>query len=110
MPTIGVAVVNLPPQPIRLLCGFILCAHPLLAQDHPVPPSVSQFKKLSVQELMDIEVTSVSKKEEQLGGAAAAVVVLTGEDIRRSGATTIPDALRLLPGIHVAQQTSNLWA
>jgi iron complex outermembrane receptor protein len=72
--------------------------------------SIVEFKKLSIQELMDIEVTSVSKSVEPLGGAAAAVTVLTSEDIRRSGATSLPDALRLLPGIHVAQQTSSTWA
>jgi iron complex outermembrane receptor protein len=77
----------------------------------PAPrPSISELKKLSVDQLTDVEVTSVSGVEERLGGAAAAVTVLTNEDIRRSGATTVPEALRLVPGIHVARQTSNTWA
>jgi iron complex outermembrane recepter protein len=68
------------------------------------------LKTLTLEELMGIEVTSVSKTEETLGGAAAAVTVVTNQDIRRSGATSLPDALRLVPGLHVARQTSNLWA
>jgi iron complex outermembrane receptor protein len=94
---------------LLLLCNCALCAGPLLAQERGVVQGTIDFKKLTVQELMDIEVTSVSKTSEQLGGAAAAIAVLTNEDIRRSGATSVPDALRLVPGIHVARQTSNTW-
>ena len=59
---------------------------------------------------MNVEVTSVSRTEESLRDAAAAVAVVDRETIRRSGATTIPDALRLVPGIHVGAQTSSTWA
>ena len=72
--------------------------------------SIDELKKLSVEQLTNVEVTLVSRSEERLGGAPAAVTVVTGEDIRRSGATTIPEALRLVPGVHVARQTSNIWA
>jgi iron complex outermembrane receptor protein len=72
--------------------------------------SVQQLSRLSLEELMTIPVTSVSKKRESLGGAAAAVSVITGEDIKRSGATTVPDALRLVPGLHVARATSSAAA
>lgn len=65
---------------------------------------------MSLEELMNIEVTSVSKKEELLFETAAAAYVLTGKDIRRSGVTTIPDALRLVPGAQVAQISANKWA
>jgi iron complex outermembrane receptor protein len=65
---------------------------------------------LSLEELMDIEITSVSKKEERLFETAAAVTVLTNEDIRRSGATSIPEALRMVPGLQVAQINANAWA
>jgi iron complex outermembrane receptor protein len=65
---------------------------------------------LSLEELMDIKVTSVSKKKETLFGAAAAIHVITAEDIRRSGATHIPDLLRQVPGMQVAQFASNTWA
>src|SRR5262245_14805684 len=57
------------------------------------PPSM--LKKLSVEQLMDIEVTSVSKRPEKLSETASAIQVITQEDIRRSGATSIPEALRL---------------
>src|ERR1043166_5347186 len=77
------------------------------AQNNP-QLSTTELKKLSLEELTNINVTSVSKVSESLGGAAAAVAVVTNEDIRRSGATSIPDALRLVPGLHVARQTSDL--
>src|SRR5262245_7841151 len=72
--------------------------------------STAALKRLSLEELMNIEVTSVSRTEETLRGSAAAVTVVTNEDIRRSGATSVPEALRLVPGLHVARQTSDLWA
>ncbi len=59
---------------------------------------------------MNIEVTSVSKKEEKLSRTAAAVFVITEEDIRRSGAANIPDLLRMVPGVQVAQINSSTWA
>lgn len=68
------------------------------------------FEGLGLEELMQIEVTSVSKKQQPLREAAAAVHVLTREDIRRSGATSIPEALRLVPGVQVARIDSNKWA
>ncbi len=66
--------------------------------------------ELSLEELMDIEITSVSKKPERLADAAAAIFVITQEDIRRSGVTSIPEALRMVPGINVARIDSNKWA
>lgn len=65
---------------------------------------------LSLEELMNITVTSVSKKEQKLSQAAAAIFVITQEDIRRSGVTTIPEALRMAPGVEVAQVDANKWA
>lgn len=65
---------------------------------------------LSLDELQNLEVTSVSKKSERAFDAAAAIYVITKEDIRRSGATTIPEALRLAPGVQVARAGSNKWA
>jgi iron complex outermembrane receptor protein len=58
----------------------------------------------------DITVTSVSNKEESLGRAAAAIHVLTAEEIRQSGARSIPDLLRLVPGLYVAQIDGGGWA
>jgi iron complex outermembrane receptor protein len=64
----------------------------------------------SLEDLMKIDVTSVSKKEESLARTAAAVFVINQEDIRSSGATNIPDLLRMVPGVEVAQINANQWA
>src|SRR5690349_15692801 len=58
---------------------------------------------------MDIEVTSVSKRAEKLLETASAIQVITGEDIRRSGATSLPEALRLANNLQVAQKGSHSW-
>ena len=58
---------------------------------------------LSLEELMDIEVYSVGKKEQRLADAAAAITVISQEDIRRSGFTSVPEVLRLVPGVQVAR-------
>jgi iron complex outermembrane receptor protein len=65
---------------------------------------------LSVDDLMNVEVTSVSKKEQKVADTAAAVFVITQEDIRRSGATSIPEVLRIVPGLDVARINGNVWA
>jgi iron complex outermembrane receptor protein len=65
---------------------------------------------LPLESLLELKVTSVSKKSQQLTDAAAAVFVITQEDIRRSGVTTIADALRMVPGVQVARIDSNKWA
>jgi iron complex outermembrane recepter protein len=64
----------------------------------------------SLEDLMNIEVTSVSKTKETLSHTAAAVFVISPEDITRSGATNIPDLLRMVPGVDVAQINANTWA
>ncbi len=60
---------------------------------------------LSIEELANIQITSVSKKAEPLGGAAASVFVITNDDIRRSGAVSLPEALRLAPNLQVAARS-----
>jgi iron complex outermembrane receptor protein len=65
---------------------------------------------LTIEQLMNVEITSVSKREESLLEAASAIYVITGEDIRRSGVTSIPEALRMAPGIEVARINGNRWA
>src|SRR5260370_34673692 len=62
--------------------------------------------KANLEDLMNMEVTSVSKKEQKLSKAAAAIYVITQEDIRRSGATNIPDLLRIAPGVDMAHVNS----
>lgn len=68
------------------------------------------LSELGLEALMNIQVTSVSKKEQKLSDAAAAVFVVTREDIRRSGATSIPEVLRMVPGLQVARLDANKWA
>jgi iron complex outermembrane receptor protein len=67
------------------------------------------MKKLSFEELMDIEVTSASKRSEKLSETASAIQVITGAEVRRSAASNLPDALRLLPNVRVAQLNSYAW-
>src|SRR5690606_29184942 len=57
----------------------------------------------SLEQLMDIQVSSVSRRQEELGSAAASVFVITAEDIRRSGASSLPEILRLAPNLQVAR-------
>jgi iron complex outermembrane recepter protein len=64
----------------------------------------------SLEDLMSVEVTSVSKSEQTLSRTASAIFVITAEDIGRSGAVNIPDLLRMVPGMDVAQINANTWA
>ncbi|HEY2015433.1 MAG TPA: Plug domain-containing protein, partial [Bryobacteraceae bacterium] len=65
--------------------------------------------KISADELFSVQVTSVGKKAQRLSKAPAAVFVLTGEDIRRSGATSIPEALQWVPGLTVLRVDGRNW-
>src|SRR4051812_21461950 len=73
-------------------------------------PSPTALKKLTLEELMDMDVTSVGKQPEPYGQAPAAIQVITGDDIRRSGALSIPEALRQADNLDVAQVNSSSWA
>jgi iron complex outermembrane receptor protein len=72
--------------------------------------SVPDVANMSMEDLMNMQVTSVSKRTQKVADAAAAIFVITQEDIRRSGATSIPEALRLAPGLEVARIDENKWA
>ncbi len=95
---------------IFLTFGLVIFSGYAFAQTEPALPPPSALKKLSVEELMDIEVTSVSKRPERLSETASAIQVITQEDIRRSGATRLPEALRLASNLEVAQVDSRQWA
>jgi iron complex outermembrane receptor protein len=69
----------------------------------------AEYKAMSLQELMNLDVTSVTKQPEPYGQAPAAIQVITGDEIRRSGASSIPEALRLADNLDVAQQNSHDW-
>jgi iron complex outermembrane receptor protein len=90
-----------------LTAGFILSSSALpsvVSADETTPFD------LSLQQLLETEVTSVSKQAEPLSNAAAAVYVITAEEIRQRGFRSIPQALRDVPGLHVAQIDSQKWA
>ncbi|MGE0680215.1 MAG: TonB-dependent receptor plug domain-containing protein [Candidatus Binatia bacterium] len=90
--------------------ALVIFASEAFAQIQKSIPPTSMLKKLSIEELMDIEVTSVSKRPEKLSETASAIQVITQEDIRRSGATSLPEALRLAPNLQVAQVNASQWA
>lgn len=83
--------------------GVAVAAEPAAAQE-------DDYTSFSLEDLMAVEVTTASKRAERASDAAAAVFVLTRDDISRSGAVTIADALRLVPGVNVAQINANSWA
>ena len=87
---------------------FLLCfaAHHAYGQASR-PQDLTQ---MNLEDLMNLQVTSVAKKKQSLSKTGAAVFVVTQEDIRRSGARNLPDALRLVPGVQVAQIERNRWA
>lgn len=87
----------------------IFLANNVIAQTD-LTSSSSQLKKLSLEELMDIEVSLVSKTPQKLTEVPSAIQVITSEDIRRSGATQIAEALRLASNLMVAQTNSHDWA
>ncbi len=79
----------------------------------PMTPALAggdDLTQLSLQDLLQVSVTSVSKRKQPLSRTAAAVYVITQEDIRRSVATCLPELLRMAPGLHVARIDANKWA
>jgi iron complex outermembrane receptor protein len=72
--------------------------------------NVPDVTAMSMEDLMNLQVTSVTKHTQKVADAAAAIFVITQEDIRRSGAASIPEALRLVPGLEVARIDQNKWA
>jgi iron complex outermembrane recepter protein len=71
---------------------------------------VGQLKQLSIEQLSNVVVTSVSRSPQPLASAAAAVAVVTSGEITSSGAMNVPEAIRYVPGIDVAQETASQWA
>src|SRR2546427_10356119 len=89
---------------------LVLFAEPAFSQTPQIVQSPGYLKKLSLDELQAVEVTSVSKRPEKLSDAPSSIQVITGDDIRRAGATSLPEALRLASNLHVAQVDSHEWA
>ena len=90
---------------------YLILSTESYAQKSPDSVPKDTLKKLSIEELMNVEinVTSVSRRPEKLTEVASAIQVITQEDIRRSAATSLPEALRLSPNLQVAQLSANAW-
>ena len=97
---------------LGLLAPGVVCLPLAVAMQPEMQPDMqsAQLKSLSLEELGEIEVTTVSKQSEEVWQTPAAVSVVTADDIRRSGATSIPELLRLVPGVEVARSQSGAWA
>src|SRR5687768_12801556 len=90
-----------------VVVALVSGAVPLGADRQPV---TQDLKTLSIEELMDIDVTLTTRRPEPVGSAADAISVITGEDIRRAGVTTIADAIAMAEGVHVARFNNGTWA
>ena len=105
------------PSRLAVLASTALCltaAH-LGTQASPtntLPQLLAQadVAELSIEQLGNIPITSVSRREETLAGAAASVFVITADDIRRSGATSLAEVLRMAPNLDVARADTNQYA
>src|SRR5882762_8979744 len=97
-----------PRRTAAALVAICICSAP--AEANSGSPTIGELKQLNVEDLMNIEVTSVARRPEKLIEAAAAIQVITQEQIRRSGATSIPEALRLADNLEVAQKNTHDWA
>ncbi|HTA76455.1 MAG TPA: TonB-dependent receptor [bacterium] len=98
-----------------MIVQFLLSTGSLFAQTQEInstptqTPSPGELKKLSLEELMDLDVTSVANEPQPYGQAPAAIEVITNDEIRRSGASSIPEALRLADNLEVEQDSSSGW-
>src|ERR1035441_2591963 len=97
------------PRWALMLAGLAMFAFPTVPA-HPQKSSGSDLTQTSLEDLMSISVTSVSKKEQKTSQAPGAIFVINQDDIRRSGALNIPDLLRMVPGLDVAQIDAGKWA
>jgi iron complex outermembrane recepter protein len=92
----------------KYIAGFLIS--PLLGLSSIVSAAENtDLTDVSLEDLLKVEVTSVNRHSGSLANSAAAVYVVSNQDIRRSGATSIPEALRMVPGLHVAQIDSSRW-
>src|SRR6266849_2111927 len=94
----------------RILLASFLAVCLTATTEAQTSRSVPDVTAMSMEDLMNMQVTSVSKRTQKVADAAAAIFVITQEDIRRSGANSIPEALRLVPGLQVARIDQNKWA
>ena len=91
---------------------LLTCSAGLSFPDSPQPDPAgpAALKQMSLEELSQIDITSVSKEPKEAFQTPVAIYVITSDDIRRSGANSIPEALRLAPGVEVARIDANKWS
>jgi iron complex outermembrane receptor protein len=82
----------------------------ILSSAHPQPVTPQDFKRLSIEELTQVDITTVSRRVEPLAQVPSAVSVVRGEDIRRSGVTSVAEAMRLAEGVEVARANATTYA
>src|SRR5487761_1056781 len=93
-----------------LVVGVLAAASPVLRAQPAAGTQVSQLKRLDIEQLADVTVTTVTRRPQPLSRSAAAVAVVTNREITSSGAMNVPEAIRYVPGINVAQKTASQWA
>ena len=101
---------NIAGRPLTNIAASLLAIATLAWTTHAGAQSVEQLRDLSIEQLSEIQVSSVSKTTERLSDAPAAIYVISHDDIIRSGVTSIPEMLRLAPNLEVAQLNSTTWA
>ncbi|MBI4374208.1 MAG: TonB-dependent receptor [Deltaproteobacteria bacterium] len=95
---------------VSFLAGLCLVFQINAAGAEEAGGGIERLLELPVEKLLETEVATISKKKEKLGRASSAVFVITGEEIRRLGVTSIPEALRIVPGMHVGRVAGDNWA
>ena len=92
----------------RLTLSFAMTL--LVGAGHAAEASAQDLKGLSIEQLMQIDVTLATRRPEPVATAPTAISVITGDDIRRSGVTTLADAIALADGVHVARFNNGTWS
>src|SRR6266566_267167 len=95
---------------MQLLTALVLQAFFFFTSPAQHTNSHADLTSLPIEKLLDMEVTSVARKTETLSQSPAAIAVITADDIRRSGETSIPEALRLAPGVEAGRLDASQWA
>ena len=102
-----------PVPAVRIVgCRVTAAAVALIAMSSAMAdaPSSGDLADLSLEQLSNVEITSVSRRAERLSDAPASIYVISSDDIRRSGASSLPEALRLAPNLEVARISASTWA
>ena len=95
----------------RLACVFLLaCVLATVEAGIAAQQGTDVLKRMSLEDLLGLDVTTVTRRPEPAGDIPAALFVITNDDIRRAGATSLPEALRLAPGVQVARLDGSRWA